>query len=92
MQGSDVARPPLILFGDDDMLAGYGRFVNDNVRTAHLKCSRCKTRVHLIRIETDEEGCEVRSFSCRHCADVSVVRFNRNDQAAEGSLSDVSAC
>ena len=75
------------------MLAGYGRFQNDNVRTAHLKCTSCKTQVHLTKVEIDETGCEIRSFMCGHCASISVVRFNSHRQAAEdGAQRDLSAC
>ena len=63
------------------MLAGYGRYVNDNVRTEHLKCSRCRTQIQLTGIETDPEGCEVRSFSCQHCAAVSKLRLCRPSDA-----------
>jgi len=64
------------------MLAGYARFVNDNVRTAHLKCSNCNTRVQLTKIEVDEDGYELRRFQCSHCAAVSMVRPDDNDGTA----------
>lgn len=57
------------------MLAGYGRYLNDNVRTGHLKCSNCKTRTYLTKIERDEDGAEVRSFACQHCAAVTRLRL-----------------
>lgn len=57
------------------MLAGYGRYLNDNVRTEHLKCSNCRTQIHLTGIKLDPDGCEVRSFSCQHCAAVSKLRL-----------------
>ena len=57
------------------MLAGYGRYLNDNVRTEHLKCSTCRTQIHLTSIETNPDGSEVRSFSCPHCAAISTLRL-----------------
>ena len=74
------------------MLAGYENFVNDNVRTAHLKCQDCKTQVQLAEIATDDEGHEVRSFHCRHCKNVSAIRFDRNrHNGDDGILRDLSA-
>ncbi|MGM4892076.1 hypothetical protein [Tardiphaga sp. 709] len=42
--------------------------LNDNIRTEHLKCSGCRTQVYLIKIESDDEGGEIRTFGCPHCA------------------------
>ncbi|MDB5616627.1 MAG: hypothetical protein JWQ24_865 [Tardiphaga sp.] len=68
------------------MVAGYGQFVNDNVRTEHLKCSHCRTRVHLTKIDTEADGTEVRSFACQHCNAVSKLRLHSSDaDAAEAA-------
>ncbi len=45
-----------------------GAYLNDNIRTEHLKCSYCRTQVYLIKIEPDDEGGEIRTFGCPHCA------------------------
>jgi hypothetical protein len=76
------------------MLAGYGRHLNDNVRTAHLKCSSCKTRVHLSTIETDAEGFEVRSFACLNCAAISTIRLRKpgSDITPVDVLRNLDAC
>lgn len=42
-------------------------YLNDNIRTEHLKCSGCRTQVYLLRIEPDEVGGETRIFCCPHC-------------------------
>lgn len=68
------------------MLAGYGRFMNDNVRTGHLKCSSCGTRTYLAKIERDEEGREVRSFACQHCNAVTTLRLPAADKGTSGML------
>ncbi len=68
------------------MLAGYGRYLNDNVRTVHLKCSACRTRVHLTKIESDDQGTEVRSFACPHCRAISTVRLSSPDSKAEPKI------
>lgn len=65
------------------MLAGYGRYVNDNVRTGHLKCRNCKTRTDLTKIERDDNGCEVRSFACRHCNAVTSLRLPIGGEEAQ---------
>lgn len=50
-------------------------YLNDNIRTEHLKCSCCRTQVYLIRIESDDEGGEVRTFGCPHCATSKSLRL-----------------
>ena len=65
------------------MLAGYARFMNDNVRTAHLKCPACKTRTHLTGIETDDDGREVRNFTCQRCGSVNRLVLPGASQAVE---------
>jgi DNA-directed RNA polymerase subunit RPC12/RpoP len=50
-------------------------YLNDNVRTAHLKCSDCRTQIYLIKIEQDEDGAEVRTFGCPHCAHCKLIRL-----------------
>ena len=57
------------------MLVRLGSFMNDNVRTGHLKCASCGTRTYLAKIQRDEEGCEVRSFACQHCHAVAELRL-----------------
>ena len=49
-------------------------FANDNIRTGHLKCDHCRTRVHLKRIE-QLDGCESRSFECSHCGAVKSLQI-----------------
>lgn len=48
---------------------------NDNIRTAHLKCAKCKTQIFLSRIESTQDGCELRVFECPHCALTRTVRI-----------------
>lgn len=47
----------------------FGRiaYLNDNIRTEHLKCSSCRTQSFLMKIEADGSGGEVRTFVCPHC-------------------------
>lgn len=71
------------------MLAGYGRYVNDNVRTGHLKCANCKTRTYLTKIERGDDGAEVRSFACPHCAAVTRLRLPAAVDASEMPLRDL---
>jgi sulfur transfer protein SufE len=52
-------------------------YLNDNVRTEHLKCSDCRTQIYLVKIEQDDEGAEVRTFGCPHCAHVKAIRLPR---------------
>ncbi|MET0970575.1 MAG: hypothetical protein ABWY18_15355 [Tardiphaga sp.] len=47
---------------------------NDNIRTDHLKCDSCRTRVHLKRIE-QSDGNERRLFECAHCGSIKSVRL-----------------
>lgn len=42
-------------------------YLNDNIRTEHLKCSSCRTQSYLLDIESDGCGGEVRIFACPHC-------------------------
>lgn len=42
-------------------------YLNDNIRTEHLKCSSCRTQSFLMKIESDDSGGEVRTFVCPHC-------------------------
>jgi hypothetical protein len=48
---------------------------NDNIRTDHLKCDSCRTRVHLKRIE-QFEGVERRLFECAHCGSTKALRID----------------
>lgn len=50
-------------------------YLNDNIRTEHLKCRTCRTRVFLVKIEQDRDGDEVRTFGCPHCAVCRSVRL-----------------
>lgn len=50
-------------------------YLNDNIRTEHLKCSCCRTQVYLIKIESDDEGGEIRTFGCPHCATSKSLRL-----------------
>jgi DNA-directed RNA polymerase subunit RPC12/RpoP len=52
-----------------------GAYLNDNIRTEHLKCSYCRTQVYLIKIESDDEGGEIRTFGCPHCATSKSLRL-----------------
>ena len=42
-------------------------YLNDNIRTEHLKCPRCRTQAYLYKIEPINGGGEVRTFACPHC-------------------------
>jgi len=70
------------------MLAGYGRYANDNVRTKHLKCSGCNTRTYLIKIERDDIGREIRSFACQHCAAISALHLPSPTNASKTPIGD----
>ncbi len=48
---------------------------NDNIRTDHLKCDSCRTRVYLKRIE-QLEGAERRLFECAHCGSTKALRID----------------
>jgi uncharacterized Zn finger protein len=50
-------------------------FCNDNVRTSHLKCNRCKTQNSLKGIERSK-GFETRLFECAHCGAVKAIRID----------------
>jgi hypothetical protein len=54
----------------------HRRHGNDNIRTSHLKCDRCRTRIELKSIE-QFEGFETRSFQCSHCHAVKTVRVDQ---------------
>jgi hypothetical protein len=71
------------------MLAGYGRYANDNIRTGHLKCPNCRTRTHLAKIECDDDGREVRSFACQHCAAVTELRLPAVGDSSDTLLRDL---
>jgi hypothetical protein len=58
------------------MPATRRRYLNDNIRTAHLKCVDCRTQIFLCRIETDHDGCEIRTFGCPHCDRTAAMRFS----------------
>jgi len=51
-------------------------YVNDNIRTAHLKCVSCKTQIFLREIEPAEDGGEIRTFGCPHCQRARAVRLS----------------
>lgn len=55
---------------------GNRPFLNDNLRTPHLKCNRCQTQVSLERIDLLEDGSESRTFRCGHCDAISTLRVN----------------
>jgi hypothetical protein len=50
-------------------------FSNDNIRTDHLKCDRCRTRVHLKSIE-QSDGVECRVFECARCGSAKALRLD----------------
>lgn len=50
-------------------------YLNDNIRTEHLKCSNCRTQSHLLAIESDGRGGEVRTFACPNCQARRVLRL-----------------
>jgi hypothetical protein len=56
-------------------------FSNDNIRTSHLKCDRCKTRTSLKGIERSD-GFETRLFECGHCSAVKAIRIDTPDMIA----------
>jgi hypothetical protein len=58
------------------MLGTRRAHVNDNIRTEHLKCSGCKTQIYLVRIESDNDGSEIRTFGCPHCAQCRSIRLS----------------
>lgn len=51
------------------------KYLNDNIRTEHLKCTRCRTQAFLHRIEPDAGEGEVRIFVCPHCQARRVLRL-----------------
>ena len=56
-------------------MLGIGKaFLNDNIRTEHLKCSHCRTQIFLSGID-HEDGGEVRTFGCPHCRRTREVRL-----------------
>lgn len=67
---------------------------NDNIRTSHLKCDRCRTRTVLRAIE-QFDGFETRAFECSHCGAVKSVRVNSPRPAAawpHGAVRDLGSC
>lgn len=54
----------------------YGRFLNDNIRTEHLKCESCRTQIFLTRIERPNKVLEVRTFQCPHCTRTRTLHIN----------------
>ena len=55
---------------------GNKPFLNDNLRTPHLKCDRCQMQVFLERIDRLTDGSELRTFRCGHCDAISTLRIN----------------
>ena len=51
---------------------------NDNVRTPHLKCNRCRTQTSLKRIEAKPDG-EFRTFECANCLGLNHVYIKYDD-------------
>lgn len=56
-------------------------YLNDNIRTEHLKCSSCRTQSFLMKIESDGSGGEVRTFVCPHCQARRLLRLTPPRQA-----------
>jgi DNA-directed RNA polymerase subunit RPC12/RpoP len=54
---------------------------NDNIRTDHLKCDRCRTQIFLTGIERRDEMCEVRTFRCPHCRQTRTLHIERDDRS-----------
>lgn len=50
-------------------------YLNDNIRTEHLKCTMCRTQIYLVKIEQDRDGNEIRTFGCPHCSVCRSVRL-----------------
>ncbi len=61
-------------------------YLNDNIRTEHLKCSSCRTQSFLMKIETDGSGGEVRTFICPHCHARRLLRLTPPRRTLGGSL------
>ncbi len=57
-------------------------YLNDNIRTEHLKCSNCRTQSFLMKIEPDGNGGEVRTFVCPHCQARRLLRLRPLQRAA----------
>jgi hypothetical protein len=53
----------------------HGLHGNDNIRTSHLKCDRCRTRTELKAID-QFDGFETRAFGCSRCGAVKLVRVD----------------
>lgn len=58
------------------MADGNRPYINDNIRTPHLKCDRCKTQVFLERIDRLAERTELRIFRCGNCNATSTIRID----------------
>jgi hypothetical protein len=61
--------------GEIAMPNTYRVYLNDNIRTAHLKCSACRTQIYLLEIEPERDGWETRIFGCPHCPAQRSVRL-----------------
>jgi hypothetical protein len=60
--GADGGLAQAQSFGRLGQAAGLGD------RHEHLKCSYCRTQVYVIKIESDKDGGEIRTFGFPHCA------------------------
>ena len=54
----------------------HRRHGNDNIRTSHLKCNRCRARTQLKSIDQFDRF-ETRSFACDRCGAVNLVRVDQ---------------
>ncbi|WP_398475015.1 hypothetical protein [Tardiphaga sp.] len=69
----------------------HRRHGNDNIRTSHLKCDRCRTRIKLKAID-QFDGFETRSFSCDHCGAVKLVRVDQPLPLWQQRVGDHTSC
>ena len=58
-------------------------YLNNNIRTEHLKCSSCRTQSFLLKIESDGSGGEVRTFVCPHCQARRLLRLTPPQRASD---------
>ena len=69
----------------------HRRHGNDNIRTSHLKCDSCRTRIQLKSID-QFDGFETRSFSCDYCGAVKLVRVNKPLPLWQQRVGDLGSC
>lgn len=60
-------------------------YLNDNIRTEHLKCSSCRTQIFLVKIEPSGDGGELRTFGCPHCRQTRSLRLAPAQERGHGA-------